>query len=112
MDAAPVITSILPSPQSVIGAQRVPSNPLNELVEEAGIVAGVIDDICAESREVTAIRHRRLSNEVSMPDKDRIQTESVGDHVDEPLANETRLEPSRRPIRTAWRLVRKPHMTD
>ena len=47
-----------------------------------------------------------------MADHERIEPEPVGDHVDEPLAYEARLEPSGRAISTARRFIGKPHMAD
>src|ERR1700730_10547739 len=64
------------------------------------------------AEKFAAERHRRLRNEVSMADHDRIEPEPVGDHVDEPLAYEARLETSRRAIGTARRLIGQAHMAD
>ena len=47
-----------------------------------------------------------------MADHERIEPEPVGDHVDEPLAYEARLETSGRAIGTARRFIGKPHMPD
>ena len=101
----------LPAPGD-IRAQRSPTDPVQELVEQARIVAGVLDDVGAEGVEFAAERHRRFRDEIAAPDRDRVEPEPVGDRVDEPLAHKTRLETAGRAIGAARRLVGQPHMAD
>src|SRR5215471_20527153 len=101
----------LPTPGG-IDTESLPLDPVQELVEQAGIVAGIVNDLGAEGGEFAPERHRVLRNKVPMPDCNRIEPEPVGDDVDEPFAHEARLETSWRAISTARRLIRQAHVPD
>ncbi len=88
-----------------LGLQPIPADPRQCLVEQQRVVAGIVDDLCAERFERPMERHFRRRDQVAPPDLHGIEAEPVGDRVDQPLAHESTLEPARRAVGRGRRLV-------
>ena len=59
----------------------------------------------AERVERTLVRHFIAADQIAAPHLDRVEAELGGDRVHQPLAHECALEPARRAVGAAWRLV-------
>ena len=87
-------------------AQFLPADRGERLVEQPGIVAGIVGHFGAERVERARIRHLGCGDEIAAADFDRIDAASrAAIASSKPLAHERALEASRRAVGAARRLV-------
>ena len=92
--------------------QRIPADLRQRFIQQSRIVAGIVDDFGAERVQLPAKRHLGSGDEVAPAHPHPVEAKPVGDRVDEPLAHEGALEPSRRSIGCRGRLVGQAEVAD
>ena len=83
----------------------VPIGKPQRLVEQAGVVAGIVDDMRAERVEAERVGHGALADQIAPADLDLVDADLRRDGVEQPFAHERGLEAAGRAVGAARRLV-------
>ena len=68
--------------------QIFPIGERQRLVEQACVVAGVVNDMSAQRFETQRVRHGTFADQIAPADFDFIDADFCGDGIEQPLAHE------------------------
>ena len=94
-----------------LGGRALEHQHQPDLLEQAGVVAGIEHDIDAQRIERPRIGHLVCRHEVAATHFDLVQTQPLGDRIHQALPHERRLETSGRAVCAARCLVGQPVVT-